>query len=104
MKGNKIIALKHLYSAIITKTSRTFDKIASFGYDVVEGGDFHEKRETIFVPGQLRASAGDCGDQPLPEPADPSRETYRGRGRPAAQAAKSPHEKNQTLTNKEDRP
>lgn len=91
-----------LYVEIIY--SRTFDRFASFGYDVAEGGDFHEKRETILVPGQLRAPAGGRGDQPFPEPADPDGKAYGGRGRPAAQAAESPHEKNQTLKNKEDRP
>ena len=71
---------------------------------MVEGGDFHEKRETIFVPGQFRASADGRGDQPFPEQADSNRKAHGGRGRPATQAAESPYEKNQTLTNKEDRP
>jgi hypothetical protein len=83
--------------------NRTFAKLASFGYDVVEGGDFYEKRETILVPGRLRAPVGNRGDEPLPKLSDPNREAHGGCERPAAQAAESAHKKNQTLTNKEKR-
>ena len=46
---------------------RTFDKLAFFGYNEVEGGDSFETREKIFVPERLRAPDGDCGDEPLPK-------------------------------------
>ncbi len=52
---------------------------------MVEGGDFYEKRETILVPGRLRAPVGNRGDEPLPKLSDPNRKAHGGCERPADQ-------------------